>query len=98
MRKPAATVGFIDPGSMYSAVMRGLEPGTAYTYHMGNAGAHSSYVCIVKSFSRPLHRSHPTPIHSIKQSTPPDPPLFTFTTPPAPGPAHVTTRGTGPRE
>ncbi len=38
--KPASTVGFIDPGSVHSAVMRGLEPATAYTYRVGNAGAY----------------------------------------------------------
>lgn len=37
--EPATTVGFADPGSTHTAVMRGLEPGVVYAYRVGNAGA-----------------------------------------------------------
>lgn len=39
--EPATSVGWSDPGMVHSAVMRGLEPATAYTYRVGNAGTFS---------------------------------------------------------
>lgn len=68
--EPAATVGWSDPGSTHSAVMRGLTPGTAYAYRVGNAGtwllrtlrAACVCVCFSKCIMPAPHRTSTTHI------------------------------------